>query len=118
MKVIDRTSLILDIFAQHARTREGQLQVQLAILSYRLPRLTNMWTHLERQSAGSRGKSNGGVGLRGPGETQLESDRREMKKKISILNQAIDSVRRHRSMQRSRRRQLGMPVVALVGYTK
>ena len=117
IKVIDRTALILDIFAQHARTREGQLQVQLAILTYRLPRLTNMWSHLERQSAGSRGKSNGGVGLRGPGEKQLESDRRLMKSKISILNQAIDSVRRHRAMHRNRRRRLGMPVIALVGYT-
>ena len=76
IKVVDRTALILDIFAQHARSREGQLQVQLALLSYRLPRLTNMWSHLERQAAGARGKSNGGVGLRGPGEKQLESDRR------------------------------------------
>jgi len=117
IKVIDRTALILDIFAQHARTREGQLQVQLAMLTYRLPRLTNMWTHLERQSAGARGKSNGGVGLRGPGEKQLESDRRIMKSKISILNQAIDSVRRHRAMHRNRRRRLGMPVIAMVGYT-
>lgn len=117
IKVIDRTALILDIFAQHARTREGQLQVQLALLLYRLPRLTNMWSHLERQSAGARGKSNGGVGLRGPGEKQLESDRREMKKKISILNKAIDQVRRHRSIQRLRRRRLGYPVIALVGYT-
>lgn len=117
IKVIDRTALILDIFAQHARTKEGQLQVQLALLTYRLPRLTNMWSHLERQSAGMKGKSNGGVGLRGPGETQLESDRREMKKKISVLNRAINAVRRHRSMQRMRRRRLGLPVVALVGYT-
>lgn len=117
IKVVDRTALILDIFAQHARTKEGKLQVQLAMLTYRLPRLTNMWTHLERQSAGARGKSNGGVGLRGPGETQLESDRRQMNKKISILNRSIDQVRRHRSQHRSRRRRLGIPVVALVGYT-
>ncbi len=117
IKVIDRTALILDIFAQHARTKEGQLQVQLALMTYRLPRLTNMWTHLERQSGGARGKSSGGVGLRGPGEKQLESDRRQMKMKISILNRAIDAVRRHRSMHRSRRRRLGLPVVALVGYT-
>lgn len=81
IKVIDRTALILDIFAQHAKTKEGQLQVQLALLTYRLPRLTNMWTHLERQTSASRGKSNGGVGLRGPGEKQLESDRRQMKSK-------------------------------------
>jgi GTP-binding protein HflX len=100
IKIIDRTALILDIFAQHARTKEGQLQVQLAMLTYRLPRLTNMWTHLERQSAGARGRSNGGVGLRGPGEKQLESDRREMKTKIAILNRAIDSVRRHRQSHR------------------
>lgn len=91
IKVLDRTALILDIFAQHARTREGQLQVQLALLTYRLPRLTNMWTHLERQSAGARGRSNGGVGLRGPGEKQLESDRREMRGKIAMLNRAINS---------------------------
>merc|ERR1719353_445214 len=76
VKVLDRTALILDIFAQHARTREGQMQVQLALMTYRLPRLTNMWTHLERQTAKARGKSNGGVGLRGPGEMQLESDKR------------------------------------------
>jgi GTP-binding protein HflX len=117
IKVVDRTALILDIFAQHARTKEGQLQVQLALLTYRLPRLTNMWSHLERQSAGARGKSNGGVGLRGPGEKQLESDKRQMRAKISLLNRAIDNVRRHRSQHRSRRKRLGVPVVALVGYT-
>jgi len=93
------------------------LQVQLALLTYRLPRLTNMWSHLERQTASSRGKSNGGVGLRGPGEKQLESDRRQMKAKIALLTRAIDSVRRHRSMHRRRRRRLGIPVIALVGYT-
>jgi GTPase len=76
-----------------------------------------MWTHLERQSAGARGRSNGGVGLRGPGEKQLESDRRQMKSKIAVLNRAIDSVRRHRQSHRNRRRRLGLPVVALVGYT-
>jgi GTP-binding protein HflX len=117
VKVLDRTALILDIFAQHARTREGQLQVQLALMTYRLPRLTNMWTHLERQTAGARGRSNGGVGLRGPGEMQLESDKREMKSKISRLKESIDSVRRTRSSHRKRRRRLGVPVVALVGYT-
>lgn len=117
IKVVDRTALILDIFAQHARTKEGQLQVQLALLTYRLPRLTNMWSHLERQSAGARGKSNGGVGLRGPGEKQLESDKRQMRAKISILNRAIDSVRRHRAQHRYRRKRLGVPVIALVGYT-
>jgi len=117
IKVVDRTALILDIFAQHARTKEGQLQVQLALLTYRLPRLTNMWSHLERQSAGARGRSNGGVGLRGPGEKQLESDKRQMRAKIALLNRAIDSVRRHRSQHRSRRKRLGVPVIALVGYT-
>lgn len=116
IKVIDRTALILDIFAQHAKTKEGQLQVQLALLTYRLPRLTNMWTHLERQSS-SRGRSNGGVGLRGPGEKQLESDRRQMKAKIAALTRTIDAVRAHRSMHRRRRRRLGIPVIALVGYT-
>jgi len=117
IKVIDRTALILDIFAQHAKTKEGQLQVQLALLTYRLPRLTNMWSHLERQSAGAKGRSNGGVGLRGPGEKQLESDKRQMKSKISALKKQINSVRVHRSRHRRRRKQLGVPVVALVGYT-
>jgi len=117
IKILDRTALILDIFAQHARSREGQLQVQLALLTYRLPRLTNLWTHLERQSARAKGRSSGGVGLRGPGEKQLESDRRQMKSKISILKRAIDSMRTHRSIHRGRRRVLGCPVVALVGYT-
>ena len=117
VKVLDRTALILDIFAQHAKTKEGQLQVQLALLTYRLPRLTNMWTHLERQSASAKGRSNGGVGLRGPGEKQLESDKRQMQSKISALKRAIDSVRTHRSKHRHKRRQLGVPVVALVGYT-
>ena len=86
-------------------------------MTYRLPRLTNMWTHLERQSAGARGKTNGGVGLRGPGEMQLESDKREMRGKISKLRKAIDGVRHVRSMHRKRRRRLGVPVIALVGYT-
>lgn len=117
VKVLDRTALILDIFAQHARTREGQMQVQLALMTYRLPRLTNMWTHLERQSAGSKGRSNGGVGLRGPGEMQLESDKREMRGKISKLRESINSVRRTRATHRKRRRRLGVPVIALVGYT-
>jgi GTP-binding protein HflX len=77
-KVLDRTALILDIFALHAQTREGQLQVELAQLEYRLPRLTRMWTHLARQAGGRAGGSSGGVGVRGPGETQLETDRREI----------------------------------------
>jgi GTPase len=112
IKVLDRTALILDIFAQHAASREGQLQVELALYQYRLPRLTRMWTHLERQSGA------GGVGLRGPGETQLESDRRMINTRIVKLRKDIDSVRQHRSRQRSaRRKNAGLPVVALVGYT-
>jgi GTPase len=112
IKVIDRTALILDIFAQHAATREGQLQVELALYQYRLPRLTRMWTHLERQSG------SGGVGLRGPGETQLESDRRLINARIVKLRKEIDLVRNHRTRQRSARRaNVGLPVVALIGYT-
>lgn len=118
IKVIDRTALILDIFAQHAGSREGQLQVELAMLTYRLPRLTKLWSHLERQTASSKGgRSSGGVGLRGPGEQQLEADRRQMKAKIAQLNREIDMVRLHRSLHRRRRKDLGVPVVALVGYT-
>ena len=117
VKVIDRTALILDIFAQHAKTKEGQLQVRLALLLYRLPRLTKMWSHLERQTSASKGRSNGGVGLRGPGEKQLESDRREMKTKISLLKREIDSLRNHRSIHREKRRRLGIPIISLVGYT-
>ncbi|CBJ33718.1 PHflX, plastid HflX GTPase [Ectocarpus siliculosus] len=109
IKVLDRTALILDIFAQHAKTREGQLQVDLALHMYRLPRLTKMWTHLERQQ--------GGVGLRGPGERQLEVDRRLLKDKIIALKKELSGVRRHRDFQRRGRKKLGLPVVALVGYT-
>jgi GTPase len=113
IKVLDRTALILDIFGQHAASREGQLQVELAMYQYRLPRLTRMWTHLERQGGGS-----GGVGLRGPGETQLESDRRMISARIVKLKRDIDAVRKHRTRQRSARRSnVGLPVVALVGYT-
>lgn len=112
IKVLDRTALILDIFAQHAATKEGQLQVELALYQYRLPRLTRMWTHLERQSGA------GGVGLRGPGETQLESDRRMINTRINKLKKDLDLVRAHRTRQRSaRRRNVGLPVVALIGYT-
>lgn len=119
IKVLDRTALILDIFAQHARTREGQLQVELALHLYRLPRLTKLWTHLERQSgaAGAGGGKSGGVGLRGPGERQLEVDRRLLKTKITDLQRELGGVRRHRSLHRKRREALGLPVVALVGYT-
>jgi GTP-binding protein HflX len=118
-RVIDRTALILDIFGQHANTREGMLQVELAQYRYRLPRLTGAWTHLARQTGGASGRSGGvgGVGLRGPGETQLEVDRREIKKKIVRLEDELDKVREHRNRHRQQRRKSNIPVVALVGYT-
>jgi len=115
IKVLDRTALILDIFSQHANTKEGILQVELALATYRLPRLTRLWTHLERQSGGS-GKS-GGVGLRGPGERQIEVDRRLLRDRINALNKELDVIRRHRQTQRKKRRKEGIPVIALVGYT-
>jgi len=110
VKVLDRTALILDIFASHASTKEGSLQVELAQYEYRLPRLTRMWTHLSRQAVG-------GVGLRGPGETQLESDRREIGRRIADLKSQLEEVRVHRQQYRSRRKKASVPVVALVGYT-
>ena len=118
IRLLDRSALILDIFAQHARTREGALQVELAQYEYRLPRLTRQWTHLARQAGGgsARGGS-GGVGLRGPGETQLEVDRREIGRKIIKLKTDLEQVRAHRSLHRDKRRKSGMPLVALVGYT-
>jgi len=118
VKVLDRTALILDIFAQHAHTREGALQVELAQLEYRLPRLTRAWTHLARQAGGgsARGGS-GGVGLRGPGETQLEVDRREIGRRIGHLKRELEEVRRHRAQYRRRRTEEAFPVIALVGYT-
>lgn len=114
-RLIDRSTLILDIFAQNARTREGALQVELAQYEYRLPRLTRMWTHLARQAGGAG--SAGGVGLRGPGETQLEVDRREISRKITKLKSDLESVRAHRSLHRNNRKKSGIPLVALVGYT-
>jgi len=117
VKVLDRTALILDIFANHARTREGQLQVELAQYEYRLPRLTRMWTHLARQAGGRAGGAGGGVGLRGPGETQLEVDRREIGHKIAHLKRALEKVRAHRARHRKQRKLRGIPVVAIVGYT-
>ncbi len=117
VKVLDRTALILDIFAQHARTREGKLQVELAQLEYRLPRLTRMWTHLARQAGGRAGGATGGVGLRGPGETQLEVDRREIGRRISQIKEELDGVRAHRERHRSKRQQTELQVVAIVGYT-
>lgn len=117
-KVLDRTSLILDIFAQHARTREGQLQVELAQYQYRLPRLTRAWTHLARQAGGGAARGGaGGVGLRGPGETQLEVDRREISRRIAQIQSELEQVRRHRALHRRQRKRMAMPVVAIVGYT-
>ncbi len=115
IKVIDRSALILDIFAQHAQTREGALQVELAQYEYRLPRLTRQWTHLSRQTGGSG--SSGGVGLRGPGETQLEVDRREIGRRITKLRSDLEEVRQHRGRHRQQRERSRIPVVALVGYT-
>ena len=109
IKVIDRTALILDIFAQRARTSEGKLQVELAQLTYLLPRLVGQWTHLERLG--------GGIGTRGPGETQLESDRRVIRRRVMKIQRELEGVRMHRRLQRQGRRRAGVPVVALVGYT-
>jgi GTP-binding protein HflX len=109
MKVIDRTALILDIFAQRARTAEGKLQVELAQLTYLLPRLVGQWTHLERLG--------GGIGTRGPGETQLESDRRVIRRRVMQIQRELEHVQTHRRLQRHGRRRTGLPVVALVGYT-
>ena len=117
IKVIDRTALILDIFAQHAQTREGKLQVELAQLEYRVPRLTRMWTHLARQAGGRVGGMGGGVGLRGPGETQLETDRREIGRRISYIKDQLENVRAHRERHRAKRQQTELQVVAIVGYT-
>jgi GTP-binding protein HflX len=119
VRVLDRTALILDIFAQHAHTSEGMLQVELAQYEYYLPRLTGQWTHLERQAGGGGGRagSTGGVGLRGPGETQLEVDKRAIRKRISHLKKALEKVREHRMRYRAQRKRSRIPTVALVGYT-
>ena len=108
-KVLDRTQLILDIFAQRARSREGRLQIELAQLQYLLPRLTRMWTHLSRQT--------GGIGTRGPGETQLEVDRRRVQERIARLERDLEGVRKVRSVQRQGRKRHQWPVAAVVGYT-
>ena len=108
-KVIDRTALILDVFARRAQTREGRLQVELAQHQYLLPRLAGQWSHLERLG--------GGIGTRGPGETQIETDRRLVRRKIQRLKGELESVRRHRWLYRARRRQREVSVASLVGYT-
>jgi GTP-binding protein HflX len=108
-KVLDRTQLILDIFAQRARSREGRLQIELAQLQYLLPRLTRMWTHLSRQT--------GGIGTRGPGETQLEVDRRRVQERIARLERDLEGVRKVRNVQRQGRKRHQWPVAAVVGYT-
>ena len=108
-KVVDRIALILDIFAKRARTYEGKLQVELAQYEYNLPRLTGKWSHLERLG--------GGIGTRGPGEAQLETDKRLMRQKITRLKKQIEAVRSQRELYRQKRRRSGIPVVALVGYT-
>lgn len=109
VKVIDRTELILDIFAIHARTREGKIQVELAQLQYMLPRLVHAWTHLSRQW--------GGIGTRGPGERQLELDRRRIRTQITRLSRELERVHEHRSIQRKQRERRGIPLVSIIGYT-
>ena len=109
VKVIDRAALILDIFTKRARTREGQLQVALAQHQYLLPRLAGQWSHLERLG--------GGIGTRGPGEAQIETDRRLINQKIHRLNAQIEEIRKHRILYRQKRKKSGIPIVALVGYT-
>jgi len=109
VKVIDRAALILDIFAKRARTREGQLQVELAQHQYLFPRLAGQWSHLERLG--------GGIGTRGPGESQLETDRRLIRQKIHRLKAQIEAVRKHRVLYRHQRKKSGIPIVAIVGYT-
>jgi GTP-binding protein HflX len=109
VKVLDRVALILDIFARRAQTREGKLQVELAQHQYLYPRLAGQWSHLERLA--------GGIGTRGPGESQLETDRRLIQRKIHRLKDQIEAIRKHRLLYRQKRQKSGIPVVALVGYT-
>ena len=114
VKVLDRTALIIDIFAMRARSREGRLQVDLAQAEYLLPRLAGQWSHLERLGRGGR---SGSIGVRGPGETQLETDRRLSRNKITRLKREIQAVRKQRQLYRYQRKRAGVPIVALVGYT-
>jgi GTP-binding protein HflX len=116
LRVVDRSQLILDIFAQRARTLEGKLQVEIAQLSYLQPRLTRQWAHLSRQTGGS-GSSGGRIGTRGPGETQLEVDRRRVRERLTRLRAPLHDVERTRAIQRQRRLEVPYPTVALVGYT-
>lgn len=109
VKVLDRSAIILDIFAQRARSREGRLQVELAQLEYNLPRLAGLWQHLERLG--------GGIGTRGPGETQIETDRRLVRQRIHRLQEELEEVRRHRALYRRQRKKAAVPIIALVGYT-
>ena len=110
MRVCDRTALILDIFAQRAATREGKLQVALAQAEYQLPRLTRMWTHLDRVGGGGQ--------VKGAGERQIELDRRQLRDRMSTLRQRLEGVRKHREQYRSRRREEGVPVLALAGCAR
>src|SRR5690606_38389578 len=116
-KVIDRTALILDIFAQHARSREGKAQVELAQLQYLLPRLRGWGEALSRQAGGRAGGATGGVGLRGPGETKLETDRRRIRARIARLKREIAGLRKIRTTQRANRKRRDVPSVAIAGYT-
>ena len=109
VKVIDRTALILDVFARRALTHEGRLQVELAQHEYLLPRLAGQWSHLERLG--------GGIGTRGPGEAQIETDRRLVRTRIQRVKRSLEDVRRHRRLHRARRKELGLPTAGLVGYT-
>ncbi|MHB8641952.1 MAG: GTPase HflX [Gaiellaceae bacterium] len=115
-RVVDRTQLILDIFAQHAITAEGKLQVELAQLEYNLPRMRGAWQHLERLGGG-RGTLGAGVGTRGPGESQLESDRRMARRRISQLKRRLDALSRQRTTRRRERERTSIPTIALAGYT-
>src|SRR5207244_10250233 len=114
LPVIDRTAIILDIFAAHAHTAEGKLQVALAQLEYNLARMRGLWSHLERLGAG---RIDGGIGTRGPGETQIETDRRLARDRISALRRTLDAVRSSRAVMRAERERAALPEVALAGYT-